>query len=105
MSDLPGIDLLIAHRPRPTPIPEPEFKYYRSSYIVATLANGTVSLVGRLEFDLPSQAAEAALERGKRFNLPVRKLGRVNPNTIHGDDCIVVFERTVMNGMTEVYDG
>ncbi len=79
------------------------------------LASTTIILVARpeisairrggLEFDLPSQAAEAALDRGQRLGSPVRKLGCVDPRSIHGDDCVVCFERKVMNGMVEVFDG
>jgi len=31
-------------------------------------------------------------------------LGCVDPRKVTGSDCIVVFERKVLNGMTEVYE-
>jgi len=86
------------------PMPQPELKHYVSSFVVATLSAGRLQFVGRMAFDLPRQAEDEARARGERLNLPVRKLGRVDPAMVTGPDCIACFERCVMNGAVEVYD-
>jgi len=105
VDSLPGEALGPARRPAMAPMPIPELKYYSSTFVVGTVTAGKLQFVGRMAFDLPRQAEDEARERGERLGLPVRRLGCADPQRITGADCVVVFERKILNGVTEVYDG
>ena len=105
VESLPGEALGPARRPAMAPMPMPELKHYISSFILGTVTAGKLQFVGRMAFDLPRQAEDEARERGERLGLPVRKLGCVDPRKVTGPDCVIVYERKILNGVTEVYDG
>jgi hypothetical protein len=104
LDDLPRQAIGPLKRPSQQPMEQPMLKYYRSCFVMANLKDGAISLVGQVGFETKPLAEAAARERGECLGVPVLYLGCVDPRKVTGSDCIVVFERKVLNGMTEVYE-